>query len=327
MAEEKELTGIERELVLQYLRDDNVPVTVTLEEKPEKSETEFTSEKTRLPQKNDRIPLSAVFPVAIKAEQLKVIDQGIILLKDNDKMAQIFLDKTVRVQFYFNRLGLYFITTMKAYSKGLALVVPKSIKRIPDKISSSQYNVKGTISFISENKNEVKIDCIPSEKYNLFTQPKWGDIDLDKQKKAKNYLEKFVNEAKSGMGIPVGNGVHLFPVCRYFTEENRTAVPQAVEGRYSPLEIIYFDDKKTVLAENSNESSLTLEADYSLNLIFELEKNKILKRNVNVLCTVSNEYISETEKNIRCYVCSYKNIKEEDIRFLFERATGTKIAE
>ena len=38
MQEEKELTRIERELVLQYLRDDNVPLTVTLEEKPEQSE-------------------------------------------------------------------------------------------------------------------------------------------------------------------------------------------------------------------------------------------------------------------------------------------------
>lgn len=327
MAEEKELTGIERELVLQYLRDDNVPVTVTLEEKPEKSETEFSDEKTRLPNKDERIPLSAVFPVAIKAEQLNVIDQGIILLKDNEKMAQTFLDKTVRVQFYFNRLGLYFITTMKAYSKGLALVVPKSIKRIADNISSSQYNVKGSISFTSENNSEVKIDCISSEKYNLFTQPKWGDIDLDKQKKAKAYLEKFVAEAKNGMGFPVGNGVHLFPVCRYLTDENRVAVPQAVEGRCTPLEIIYFDDKKAVLAGNCSDNMLTLEADYSLNLIFELEKNKILKRNVNIMCTVTNEYISDTEKNVRCYICSYKNIKEEDVRFLFERATGKKIDE
>ncbi len=34
----KELSRIERELVLQYLRDDNVPVTVTLEQKPQQQE-------------------------------------------------------------------------------------------------------------------------------------------------------------------------------------------------------------------------------------------------------------------------------------------------
>ena len=40
MSEQIELTKIERELVLQYLRDDNVPLTVTLEEKPVMAEIE-----------------------------------------------------------------------------------------------------------------------------------------------------------------------------------------------------------------------------------------------------------------------------------------------
>ena len=38
MSENKELTKIERELVLQYLMDDNVPLTVTLEKKPEQND-------------------------------------------------------------------------------------------------------------------------------------------------------------------------------------------------------------------------------------------------------------------------------------------------
>lgn len=327
MAENNELTGIERELVLQYLRDDNVPVTVTLEEKPEKTETDFADKKTRLPEKNDRIPLSAVFPVAIKAEQMKVLDQGIILLKDNAKMADTFLDKTVRVQFYFNRLGLYFITTMKSYSKGLAIVVPKSIRRITDNASKNEYALSAVISFESDDKQKVSIDCISSEKYNLFAQPKWGDIDLDKQHKAKSYLEKFVAEAKTGAGLPIGNGVHLFPVCRYLTDLNAAPVPLSVEGRNTPLEIIYFDDKKAVLASRNKEDVLSLESEYSLSFTFTLEKNKILKRNVNVDCTVVNKYISQDEENVSCYVCSFNNVKEEDVRFLYERATGKRLSE
>src|SRR5574344_1468256 len=141
MAEEKELTGIERELVLQYLRDDNVPLTVTLEEKPEQTETEVTGDKTRLPEKNERVPASAVFPVAIKSQQMTVLNQGIILLKNDVRTVQPFLGKTVRVQFYFNRLGLYFITTMKNCSQGLALVVPSSIKRIIDVPVTNEYDL------------------------------------------------------------------------------------------------------------------------------------------------------------------------------------------
>lgn len=326
MTESNELTGIERELVLQYLRDDNVPVTVTLEDKPEKIETDFADEKTRLPEKSERIPLSAVFPVAIKAEQMNVLNEGIILLKDNAKIADTFLNKPVRVQFYFNRLGLYFNTTMKAYSKGLALVVPKSIKRIKDSEYKKEYDLSAVISFTSEDRQKIGINCVSSEKYNLFTQPKWGDIDLDKQHKAKSYLEKFVAEAKTGAGLPIGNGVHLFPVCRFLTDKNAVN-PQTVEGRSSPLEIIYFDDKKAVLASRNSEDELSLEAEYFLNLAFTLEKNKFLKRNVNVECSVVNKYVSDEEGNVHCYVCSFKNVKEEDIRFLYERATGKRLNE
>ena len=51
MQEEKELTRIERELVLQYLRDDNVPLTVTLEEKPEQSDASLVDSRTDIPEK------------------------------------------------------------------------------------------------------------------------------------------------------------------------------------------------------------------------------------------------------------------------------------
>ena len=54
MQEEKELTRIERELVLQYLRDDNVPLTVTLEEKPEQAEASLVDSKTDVPGKEKR---------------------------------------------------------------------------------------------------------------------------------------------------------------------------------------------------------------------------------------------------------------------------------
>ena len=61
MSENKELTKIERELVLQYLMDDNVPLTVTLEKKPEQNDVEMVDEKIPVPEKENRIPASAVF--------------------------------------------------------------------------------------------------------------------------------------------------------------------------------------------------------------------------------------------------------------------------
>src|SRR5574344_478019 len=322
MAEEKELTGIERELVLQYLRDDNVPLTVTLEEKPEQTETEVTGDKTRLPEKNERVPASAIFPVAIRSQQMTVLNQGIILLKNDVKTVQPFLGKTVRVQFYFNHLGLYFITTMKECSQGLAIVVPSSIKRVVDIDAKQEYELTAVISFESHDKSIVKIDCVPSPKYKLFVQPKWGDIELDKQKQAKAYLEKFVAESRSGQGVSIGNGVHLFPVCRFLTDTPPVTNAVAVEGRAEPLTILYVNDKRIVFGSRERQEMLTLEADYSLNLTFCLEKNKLFKRSVSIKMTVEQEYTADGENNARCFVCRYTNIKEEDVRFLYERANG-----
>ena len=82
MAEETELTQIERELVLQYLRDDNVPLTVTLEDKPEMSDADIVDDKTIGTSDESRVPASAIFPVAIPSRQIEVLNQGIILLKN-----------------------------------------------------------------------------------------------------------------------------------------------------------------------------------------------------------------------------------------------------
>jgi hypothetical protein len=322
MADEKELTGIERELVLQYLRDDNVPVTVTLEDKPQQVEAEVAAGKANLPEDAERVPASAVFPVAIRSQQMTVLNQGIILLKNEMRTVKQFLGKRVRVQFYFNHLGLYFITTMKECSQGLALVVPSSIKRIEDTPTLKEYEVSGVISFISEDKSIVKIECIPSEKYELFVQPKWGDIELEKQKQAKAYLERFVAESRSEQGVSIGNGVHLFPVCRFLTDTPPVTNAVAVEGRAEPLTILYVNDKRIVFGSRERQEILTLEADYSLNLTFCLEKNKLFKRSVSIKMTVEQEYTAEGENNARCFVCRYTNIKEEDVRFLYERANG-----
>lgn len=325
MAQEKELTGIERELVLQYLRDDNVPVTVTLEEKPEQTEAAITGDKTRLPSDKERVPASAVFPVAIKSQQMTVLNQGIILLKNDVRTVQPFLGKTVRVQFYFNRLGLYFITTMKNCSQGLALVVPSSIKRIIDVPVTNEYDLSATISFTSNDKSQIKIECVPSPTYPLFVLPKWGDIELEKQHEAKAYLEQFVAESRSGQSASIGNGVHLFPVCRYLTDSASGQQPVAVEGRAQPLTILFIDDKRMVVASREQQEALALEAEYALQLTFALESNKLFKRTVSVSCTVENEYTATGANTARCFVCKYNDVKEEDVRFLYERTYGKKL--
>ena len=92
-----QLTGIERQLVLQYLMDANVPVTLT-------EEIELGQEKAAENEKSEnghriRTVASGVFPVALPGEQITVLDQGIILLKNPPESVKVFDGKKVRVQF------------------------------------------------------------------------------------------------------------------------------------------------------------------------------------------------------------------------------------
>lgn len=321
MSELKELTGIERELVIQYLRDDNVPLTVTLEEKPSMAEAEFSQEKTDLPDEENRIPASAVFPVAIKAEQISVLNQGIILLKNQARSVQPFLGKQVRVQFYFNHLGLYFITEMKECSKGLALVVPAKIYRIPDVVSKIDYDFSGELCYAVEN-SVVKIECLPLAGYKIFTQPKWGDVPDQNQIEAKSLLERFVNEVKSGESSPVGNGLHLLTIVKYLCERSSYVQPESVQGRVKPFNMIYVDDKRIVLAAPEGTEVLSDSFDYTIVLSFSIAGNKIFKRRVSIECSVEKSYLNENNPGVKCYSLKYKGLKEEDYRFIYERITG-----
>ena len=165
--ENNNLTGIERELVLRYLIDGNVPVTVTPVEKEDGSEESVK-------------PLSsAVFPVALQSEQFASGGGDIILLKNPPQSVIGFAGKRVRIEFYFNKVGLFFITEMRAVKSGLAFVAPESICRIKDAETEHDYDFSATIYYSCSNKATVNFDCVPCEGFELFARPVWASIALE----------------------------------------------------------------------------------------------------------------------------------------------------
>ena len=69
-----ELSGIERELVLQYLIDGNVPVTLTPTDKITINKNDYTKTEPVI-----KSLTSQIFPVAIRGEHIKVQKNGEIL--------------------------------------------------------------------------------------------------------------------------------------------------------------------------------------------------------------------------------------------------------
>jgi len=303
--ESSSLTGIERELVLQYLIDGNVPVTVTPIEE-EKNE-------------DDKIKptLSTVFPIAIKGEQMKVLEQGIILLTNPPKSMQNFQTKKVRVEFYFNRLGLFFITELKEVKSGLALVIPSSISRIQEIEKERPLDFHANLFYSCNNKTDVHIECYPLEGYSLFSKPIWADVPEEIQGKTKAYLEKFIKHArKQGTA---GNGLQLIPVCRYLAEAR--VKMQTVKDRMDPLDIIYADYERIVFASKKENMKLETSSEYALEMTFPLETPVVKSRKLFVTCMVEAIYEND-EETFETAVCRYTSIKEEDIRFLYEKTTN-----
>lgn len=325
------LTSIERELVLQYLIDGNVPVTVTpidtILKKDKNNDLQSTDESidSSNNDNNDksesaiRPTISTIFPVAIKAEQLKVLKQGIILLTNPPKSVKDFTTKKVRVEFYFNRLGLYFITELKNVSSGLALVIPSEICRIVEFEKERKLDFCVNLFYSCSDKTDVNIKCFPKENYRLFSKPIWSDVPENIQHKTKSYLEKIIVHArKAGTA---GNGLQLIPVCRYLAESREKM--QSVKGRINPLDIIYADYERIVFGSDTTSMKLESGCEYAIEMAFPIESTVIKTRNMILTCFVEAIYTND-EDTFKSAVCKFTSIKEEDARFLYEKTTNKK---
>lgn len=298
-----ELTGIERQLVLEYLMDGNVPVTVT------PAESHAADNSTGEP-----VSAGRIFPVALRAEQLTVLDQGIILLKDAPESVRNFDGQQVRVQFYFNKLGLYFVTTMRRTRTGLALVIPAVIKRVQDEKTTAQSGISAVLYYETgaPHTGVVNITCGFDDSYPLFTEPRWSDVDEREQKAAKTYLEQAVAASRPAGG----NGLFLIPVCRYLAHEHDAATVRTNADRAEPPTLLYLNHERIVFGCHSGGYRLLTGSEYALKLEIPLP-TPVRVRTVYITCRAETVQESD-DKRRSCVICRHTSIKEEDVRFLYD---------
>ncbi len=305
--ENNALTGLERGIVLQYLIDGNVPLTVTAVEEKKLS-------KDGVPEK-----VAGIFPVALKSDNLNVMKEGIILLKNAPETVKSFEGKNVKVQFYFNKVGLYFVTQMRSTSGGLALVVPGLIYRVPETVVPKNKKYSAVLYFESgKDKKQVNIPCDFDNNYPIFVEPKWSDVAEENQAQVKNYLEKAVLSAKSD-GKSIGNGLFLIPLCNFLVTNKK--LQTNIEGRKSSPKIIYIDHERIVFAGCKDELLIGPDTEYAMKISFPIEKaGPIKERNVYVLFVTTQIFESEKKDDTEniCAVCHYTSIKQEDVRYLYE---------
>lgn len=306
------LSGIERELVLQYLVDGNVPVTLTpfeneIHDKENNSDSVIKS------------LTSQIFPIAIKGEHVKVKNDGEIFLENPPQSVSNFANHNVKVEFYFNRVGLYFVSYVKETSKGLALSVPDKINRITDEVEEKQYDFSAEIYLDCSTGKELNIKAIPVEDIKLFTRPVWKIIPLEYQKDAKKLLENFVEQAKIEKNA--GNGIQLIPVCKYLAEK-KVEKMQSLQDRFVPLTILFVDHERFVVGTETKQCIFFPSNEYAVKLSFSINKGPITSREIFVTCKANKIYRSD-DGNLSCIDFCYCSMQEEDLRFLYEKATST----
>ena len=308
MMTQESLTGIERELVLQYLIDGNVPVTLTPIEDQNSENSEIIKSLT-----------SQIFPVAIKGEHLTVQKDGVILLENAPDSVTKFANNTVKVEFYFNRVGLFFTSEVKETPKGLSISIPEKIERIIDVEEKNHYDFSADFYIECKTRRELNIKCIPDESIELFTRPACKIIALENQKKAEELLESFVEEAKIEKNA--GNGIQLIPVCKYLTDKQGKQM-EALQNRVKPLNILFIDHERIVLGMDSKACTFFANEEYGVKLSFSIKAGPILTRDIFVTCMVNKIYRSR-DGNLSCVDFRYTTMQEEDLRFLYEKATST----
>lgn len=298
----EKLSGIERELVLQYLMDGNVPVTITLADE-NKDEIHSVS--------------SQIFPVALKAEHFKVNKNGKIYLENPPQIVKGYKNKTVKVEFYFNHVGLFFISELKSEKDSLVLLLPDKIDRIKDEEETIDYDFSAVLYFEYNSKKDINRLCIPWEHETLFSRPVWKSIPLDNQKAAKDYLEKFVEAAKKEKNA--GTGIQLIPVCNYLTFKEAEKI-KSIENRVLPLNILYVDHERIVLSSDSESDNFETGHEYGLKLSFSIKNSPVLSRDIYVTCLVNKVY-SDADNKRKAIDFIYTTLQEEDLRYIFEKAT------
>ncbi|MBR1404503.1 MAG: hypothetical protein IJ558_10020 [Treponema sp.] len=275
---ENELNGIKRQLIIRYLAENSGQGV---------GKKDFSMTVTPVEKKE-----AAVFPAALKREQMTILEQGIILVKNPSATLAAFIGSSVRVQFYFNKLGLYFITEVTSSSSGVALFIPETLYRVSDTKSTKKngfsvlvYYETGTAVSASDKKEpKINAECFFDDDFALFERVDWNEV-----------VQKYLANEQ--------------------LVQNKNA--ESVENRAHAPTVIYLDAERIVFAAKKSDMMLKSECEYALALRFPLP-GPLKERRVFTTCFV--EDVSESYDRTRlCANARFTSLKEEDERFLSEK--------
>lgn len=284
------LNTIERSIVLDYMKENALPVTITM------------SEKSNV----------MIFPVAVNSNDIFVAGEDTLRMSSSVKKLSSMVGKSVKVSFYYNHVGLYFENWLTENQYGYFIQVPKNLMRVTAKRHVSKSSLKGVISYNIRGNQGISLEAFPKKDYALFETPRWTSVESALQSTAQNLYENFAYRINIQENEDIS---YLISVCRYLCQRLLTV---AVEGTAEPLDIIYLDSSKIVFGCINQRNSFQIGNEYKLSLQFPIGNSPLLKRSVNVGIRIVDTF-ANAEGDIQCFLCKFRDIKFEDKRFLDEK--------
>lgn len=239
-----------------------------------------------------------------------------------------FSSKKVSVNFYFNRLGLYFSSRILFSENSFCIMLPEEFFTISETQKSPEQEIYCVLFYETGNealkKNCLEIKCTSLSGFNILKKPSFTDLEREGNiegsiidKKVKNWIREVILSIKedSESRINVSDGLFLIPIGRYLIEEKKTEVGQ-IEGRAKNPGIIFIDDKRIVFAGEKDDMVLVEGKNYKIKIFFPLA-GPIKARIVEVNCFVSVVF-ENYEKTRLCANAEISSLREEDRRFLSE---------
>ncbi|MBO5136917.1 MAG: hypothetical protein J6B81_00260 [Spirochaetaceae bacterium] len=167
------LSGIERDIVVSYLCDGQVPFTLVPEQ-----------------------PAERLFSLTTGTSGIRVLPEGIIVFTDSLVIPTEVVGSQVEIRFYFRKLGLSFSSKVNRTKLGaLAIVIPKEILRLPDSTSQTETPFSCKL-FLGEAFSGDCIDCTKEEDFPLFLPHTWRFLPENTTLEQEKILKKLCNAQK-----------------------------------------------------------------------------------------------------------------------------------
>ena len=147
-----ELNEMERNMILQYVKSQDPQMTVALESGGSQDGT------------------GPSFPIGIPCDKLSVYPNGVFVFDYSIRAIEPLVEKTVRVQFYYNHVGLNFVSRVQRTQQGYAVVVPLKLQRIGEIRSYSKDDFKAVLSYAVKGQKSVELPC-PTGNSTFFPGP------------------------------------------------------------------------------------------------------------------------------------------------------------